>query len=62
MFRTDTRQSESFHTFLIMGEFSDLIGRQGEIWPVMQLIQSQSIAMVDLSRKLLRILSAEWLV
>ena len=26
-------RSESFHTFLIMGEFSDLIGLQSEIWP-----------------------------
>ena len=30
-FRADTRRSESFHTFLIMGEFSDLIGLQSEI-------------------------------
>jgi hypothetical protein len=34
MFRADTRRSESFHTFLIMGEFSDLIGLQSEIWPL----------------------------
>jgi hypothetical protein len=41
MFRADTRRSESFHTFLIMGEFSDLIGLQSEIWAAMRLIQSQ---------------------
>jgi hypothetical protein len=35
MFRADMRRSESFHTFLIMGEFSDLIGLQSEIWPAM---------------------------
>jgi hypothetical protein len=31
MFRADTRRSESFHTFLIMGESSELIGLQSEI-------------------------------
>ena len=41
MFRAGARRSESFHAFLIMGEFSDLIGLQSEIWPAVQLIQSQ---------------------
>jgi uncharacterized membrane protein YjdF len=41
MFRADTRRSESFHIFLSMGEFTDFIGLQSEVWHAMQLIQSQ---------------------
>jgi hypothetical protein len=32
MFRAGARRSESFHTFLVMGELSDLIGLQSGIW------------------------------